>query len=397
MPDRTSTPVLVALGMALAVIGALDAVERSYEPLATTAMRLLFAGSLGLGVALGRALPSAALAAVWISCLVQISAGLDLSVIQIGVAVVAFHTSRYGSVGCLWASGLSIPAAYLIGATYVLARGTELATTLGISDLAGRNAAPLVVLVAAGSLPLAVPWLLGLVLRMRERAGQNRVSQLQAEAETARAEELAAVREEQARLARDVHDVVGHSLAVILAQAESAAYLPDPDTATLHQALATIATSARTSLGDVRRVLGDGEVGPAPDDPFASLLDPLAAATGRVEVDVLGVPRVLPPDQRTTAYRVLQEMLTNAVKHGTAGTTIQICLDWRHGLGLEVTNSFAEREGGSGLGLAGMHRRLAGVGGRLEVTEDVGSYRVRGWMPTGMGTGPAPGTEEALR
>ena len=115
---------------------------------------------------------------------------------------------------------------------------------------------------AFGFAVLAVPWLAGLALRFQVRAVESQVSQVAAEEDAARAQreteqarEIAGLREEQARLARDVHDVVGHSLAVILAQAESAQYLPDDDPAALKKTMATIATSARSSLQDVRHVL----------------------------------------------------------------------------------------------------------------------------------------------
>ncbi len=383
MNGRATTALLVVLGLALTASGFLDAAGRSFETAETTGARLAFAAVLGLGVGVARVAPGAALAAVWVSCLIQVGAGLDLSLIQVGVAVVAFHTSRHGSTTVVWVSGVSIPAAYLIGTSYVLSRGTELATELGISDLAARNAAPAVVLAAAGSLPLAVPWLLGLALRMRERAAENRLLQLRAESDAARATELAGVRAEQARLARDVHDVVGHSLAVILAQAESAEYLDEPDAAALQRVLATIASSARSSLTDVRQVLGEGSSATLPDDAFAGLLEPIAA-TGRLESEIVGVPRTLPPDQHTTAYRVLQEMLTNAVKHGATGGAIQVRQDWRDGLALEVSNTYTERRSGSGMGLPGMRRRLSGVGGRLQIDEGPDTFRVRAWMPTGL-------------
>ena len=129
---------------------------------------------------------------------------------------------------------------------------------------------------------LAVPWLAGLALRFQVRAAAlARSRQVAAEDDAARARreteqarEIAGLREEQARLARDVHDVVGHSLAVILAQAESAQYLPDDDPAALKQTMATIATSARSSLQDVRQVLAGPHAAPPPrTDAFEQLLD----------------------------------------------------------------------------------------------------------------------------
>ena len=99
------------------------------------------------------------------------------------------------------------------------------------------------------------PWLLGLALRFSARSQASRRSQVVAEAERDQAAEIARLRDEQTRLAHDVHDVVGHSLAVILAQAESAQFRDDEDTEALKQTMTNIATSARGSLEDVRQVL----------------------------------------------------------------------------------------------------------------------------------------------
>ena len=137
-----------------------------------------------------------------------------------------------------------------------------------------------VLAVLMGMAVLGVPWLAGLTLRFSDRARQSQVSQVVAEQEAARAvheaeqaREIARLREDQARLARDVHDVVGHSLAVILAQAESAQYLRDADTQKLKQTMENIATSARTSLQDVRQVLtraAPSRSGPAASTPSST-------------------------------------------------------------------------------------------------------------------------------
>ena len=127
------------------------------------------------------------------------------------------------------------------------------------------------------------------------------------------------MRAEQARLARDVHDVVGHSLTVILAQAESVQFMPDDDIERIRAALANIATSARQSLGDVRQVL-------SPRRPqrrrrrrrasLDSLVEGVRSAGHEVTRPWSGSPRPLPPELDVVAFRVLQEMLTNALKHG---------------------------------------------------------------------------------
>ena len=182
-------------------------------------------------------------------------------VVEVALAVVAFGCARWGSSAVVWLSGVSIPVAAAIAVALLDASVLyDALDTAGIRVLArprvrrhqrlARACRPARHGPADGALaarvsPCASP-----------RGSQaSRASQVVAEAERDQAEEIARLREDQARLARDVHDVVGHSLAVILAQAESAQYLDDADTAGLKRTMANIATSARSSLDDVRTVL----------------------------------------------------------------------------------------------------------------------------------------------
>ena len=222
---------------------------------------------LGMAVAAGlfRRSPEAALALVWLSCAFQVLAGLDVMLVQLAVTIVSFGCARYGRTAVVWLSGLSIPAAAVIGITYVTLRGPDILDSLGG---VGRIAAdsyyvrPTLVLGVSALVPLVIPWLVGLMLRISEQARTSREAQHTAEEARSQAEEIAHLREEQARMARDVHDVVGHSLAVILAQAESAQFIKDADTQALKQTMENIATSARSSLQDVRQVL-TADHGPA--------------------------------------------------------------------------------------------------------------------------------------
>ena len=220
-----------------------------------------------------------------------------------------------------------------------------------------------------------------------------------AEAGAARAEvaaeqsrEIAELREGQARLARDVHDVVGHSLAVILAQAESAQYLEDADTQKLKQTMENIATSARSSLQDVRHVLT-----PSPTDRARpGSLDALVAGVNESGHEVVssevGSPQPLPPELEVVAYRVLQEMLTNAIKHGRRDEPVFVERHWEGELRIEVRNvinTAGEGVGSSetppGQGLEGMRRRLEAAGGRLDVRrrDEAGgaTFTATAWVP----------------
>ena len=200
------------------------------------------------------------------------------------------------------------------------------------------------------------------------------------------AEFLAELREQQTRLARDVHDVVGHSLAVILAQAEAGSFVPDEDPARLKAALAAIADSARSSLGEVRHVLASTNDGVAVQvrEGLEGLVESVRGSGTPVDFMDTGLPVPLGPQAETVAYRVLQEMLTNALRHGVPGQPIDVR---RHGeptgVTVQVANAVAEGEppNTAGSGIEGMRTRLLGVGGRLSVDRSPRRFLAVAWLP----------------
>ncbi|SDT24963.1 sensor histidine kinase [Jiangella sp. DSM 45060] len=357
-------------------------------------------------VGLSRRLPAAALALVWGVCGLQLLAGIDLMLVQVTIAAVAFGTARWGSTATVWLSALSIPLAGMIVITIVNSRGLG-----GLAGLAGNESVVdtvrelsttwQVTAALIGAAALGAPWLAGLALRFGDRARLSRASQEAAEedaaravSETEQAREIARLREDQARLANDVHDVVGHSLAVILAQAESAQYLDDTDPKALKETMAKIATSARTSLRDVRQVLADTQQPDAPPAGLDTLVDGVRASGHEVVSTEIGTPRPLPPELEVVAFRVLQEMLTNAIKHGRRDTPVHVERHWEGELRIEVRNvvapsPFAANGSSGGAGLDGMRRRLESVGGRLDVRrrdEDGRStFTATAWVPVRAG------------
>ncbi len=312
-----------AVGVAVAAFGGWEASARAATGGAVLTIVLLMAVAAGLY----RAAPAVGLALVWASSLLQVWSGLDVALVQLAAALVAFGTARYGRPLTLWLSGLSIPVGSALALLYIRAHGTR--SLADISNAITPNGQ--VSQTSALLLPLFIlsaPWALGLVLRLTARLRRTRQEREQAEVEAARSQEIASVRAEQARLARDVHDVVGHSLTVILAQADSAEFMDDTDIDRIRTALANISTSARTSLGDVRRVLSSTE-DPTEQVPLMtggldSLVDGVRSAGNDVRSEVEGVPRPLPPELDVVAFRVLQEMLTNALKHGRRGAPIAV-------------------------------------------------------------------------
>jgi signal transduction histidine kinase len=373
-----------------------------------------FAAACGLS----RRAPFLALVLVWVTCAAQLLLGTPIMAVQFAVAVVAFGCARWGRLLTLVVSGLSIPAAAAVGYVLVTQASSGVLRDLYVfrelEDNASRFSETLVVgATVLGLLVLGVPWLAGLALRATARARRSEVRKEQAEADAARAHreteqarEIARLREEQTALARDVHDVVGHSLAVILAQAESGQYLPDDDPAALKRTLATIATSARSSLQDVRQVLsGSPEPAPAPTGAFEELVGGVRAAGHEVSATEVGTPQPLPPELDVVAHRVVQEMLTNAVKHGRRDRPVLVERHWPEGswdrdLRIEVRNvaehgddetqplRAVQGPGGQrpgGQGLDGMRRRLDAVGGRLDVRrrdeDGEPTFTATAWVP----------------
>lgn len=380
----------LAAGVLVLVAGAFE-----YSALTGTRMWLVILGTAA-ATGLSRRLPGAALLLVWLIAAGQTLTNTPILLTQVAIAAVAFGTARWGRTETLWLGLLSMPVGAVL-AVLLLRRGSfvlipdpsALRPVLRTALDYGVNwqvAATVVAMTLLGT-----PWLTGVVLRISAQARAESLtaaaSLARAQAEREQAKELARMQEENARLARDVHDVVGHSLAVILAQAEAGQYLPDGDPDALKQTLATIATSARTSLQDVRQVLSEtrDRDGPASDD-LNALIEGVRASGHEIVSTQLGQARPLPPEQAVTAFRVLQEMLTNAMKHGRRGAAVSVLRHWTDGdreavLVIEVRNQADTPHGSSGLGLTGMRQRLAAVGGRLDVRQEADVFTVTAWMP----------------
>ena len=361
--------------------------------------------AIGVAVACSRWAPATGLALVWAVCLLQVATDTPILLTELAVAIVAFGTARWGRMPTVWLSALSIPLAAAAAVIFVGNGGNvrvlELAgVTAFIQDAYTHGDRWQVGAAVAGLAALGVPWLSGLAFRYYDRARVSRVSQVAAEVRRDEAEEIARLREDQARLARDVHDVVGHSLAVILAQAESAQYLPDADTQALKRTMDNIATTARSSLGDIRQVLAstNGTAGPRPSSTdLDSLVEGVRASGHEVLSTEFGTPQPLPPELATVAFRVLQEMLTNALKHGRRGEPVRVERHWEGDLRIEVQNviepgseetqplTTAGPGGGrgGGQGVDGMRRRLESVGGRLDVRRrpDPPTFTATAWLP----------------
>ena len=351
---------------------------------------------MAAGAALHKQAPGVALLLVWLAGCYQILFGVELLLAEAAVMVVSYGCGRWGSPLVLWFSALSMPVAGVAGYFHVVSGirtyGREYVDSLrtlwqsGFWEriaVAGR-AAEFTVIAVVCALALFVPWLIGIALRFRQRADVTEVARQEAVQDAAQAQQIAELKEQQADLARDVHDVVGHSLAVILAQAEAAQFRDDADHASLQQSMRDIADAARGSLRDVRGVLNrTSDTSPPSVGSLDSLIDGVRASGHEVSDQIVGVPRPLPPELDVIGYRVLQEMLTNAIRHGRRDTSLTITRDWTDGLRIEVGNETDHSPGPAGQGLGGMRRRVDAVGGTFAVRHDGGRFVASALIPVG--------------
>lgn len=192
--------------------------------------------------------------------------------------------------------------------------------------------------------------------------------------------------QERLRIAREVHDVVAHSLAMINVQAGVAAHVADRKPEEAVKALLAIKEASRAALVDLRATLGvlrSGE-GTAPA-PSLKRLDELLTPVGK-PVEVKGEPGDLPAPVDVAAYRIVQESVTNALRYAPDATAITIEFTRTAGQ-LEIVISDDGRSSmpstGAGTGLTGMRERAEALGGRLEAGRKPGGFEVRAVLPVG--------------
>jgi signal transduction histidine kinase len=273
------------------------------------------------------------------------------------------------------------------------------------------------VAVAAG-LTVAVLGLLAELRRSRRAFAKARQEQgwlLQRERESAAA---TAVDAERARIARELHDIVSHNVSLMVVQAGAARQVITAAPQQAEVALLAVEAAGRDAMTELRHLLGllapsalgDDEFSPQPSlRRLSPLIDRIAFAGLPVEVRISGAPRALPAGVDLTAYRIIQEALTNALKHGD-GVKAEVTVRYAdHYLRVEVLNSGpsvlsgnrlaaavtqadrvnradradqAGRAGKGGRGLLGLRERVAVFGGDLDARRRIGGgYRVRARIP----------------
>jgi signal transduction histidine kinase len=344
------------------------------------------------GAAAGRKPETAAAAALMTAALAfRRSAPLAAALVMNGALLALGLLAEIPNVVFLAPIGLI--AMYSLGAYAAPDRAVVgLALTLIALPLGAiRTEDPAVTDLTAPALLFASAWAAGRVQRSRRlRAAEleDRTDRLVRE-QDARALEAAA--EERRRIARELHDIVAHRVTTIVIQAESgAATAADPDRA--RAAFGAIAASGREALDELRRLLGllraEDEGAATAPQPSLLRLDELVAEAERaglpVQARVEGPLDGLPPGVDLTAYRIVQEALTNALRHARTGASVLVRRD-PGGVLVEVRNPLSPGSHvnghGAGRGLAGMHERVRVYDGELSAGPSGSDWVVRAALP----------------
>ena len=288
------------------------------------------------------------------------------------------------------AAAIAIPAFYMSVGLFVV----DASTHQGLVSLAAEFLPSIAVLV------LAI--MLGEVVRSRRALAAETADRLRLAGEERDAEAGRRVAEERLRIARELHDTVAHSMATITVQAGSALHLLDSDAPArgLRAALTAIRETSKGALTEMRSVLGQLRR-PEPGDHHAAgeaariglarleaLRAAVTAAGAAVTVTVEGDQRPLSADADHSAYRILQESLTNVLRHAGPGAAAHVCLRYQPaGLTLTVTDDGAANGVSAvlpagGHGIDGMRERAASIGGDLTAGPlPGGGFQVRAMLP----------------
>jgi signal transduction histidine kinase len=263
---------------------------------------------------------------------------------------------------------------------------------LVLTDTPGLGAADTVGNVAI----FTCAWVVGLVVRSRRAEAEARLAEAVERSEVQRQESARAVAEERLRIAQELHDVVAHSMSVIAVQAGVGAHVLDSQPDEARRSLEVISKTSRATLAEMRRLLGvlrdeDGTRAHAPAPGLGDLAS-LAAEVRTAGVDVSlhldGDRAHVPPSVDLSAYRVVQEALTNVIKHAGPGATATVTVGCTTGeVCIEIIDDgrgAAAVAAPGGHGLLGMRERVAVWGGELVAgPRPGGGYGVRARIPFG--------------
>ena len=356
LPDWAVDGVFAAILCVFGLVPALSVYGLNLGELPTRpsdGLHLLLIAGQSLPLAARRSRPGAVLAVIGLAFALDQCRGYPPSIAGLGIVFALY------SAGAHLRRARVMTAAASAAAYVMLAIALSL---LGSPDHAWDFATFVVVLIAA--------WLLGDFVRLRAAAARVRGGEAS----------RAAVADERARLARELHDVVSHHVTGMVVQADAAGFIVPEDQVQVSEQFASIADGGRRALADLRRLLDVLAADDTSRAPAIGPLDDLAAGARRagqfVELHESGTPSGS-DELRLAVYRIVQEGLTNARKHAD-GTPTEVDVEWSaEAVAVRVTSSSTDvaRQSapmvpGSGRGLAGLAERVARLGGRLDAGRD---------------------------
>ena len=322
---------------------------------------------------------------------------LAVSHVLVGIPVVAGDAMTFYAMFCAVAYGST--AVHLIGVAAgmlgVLVQATwfGVVTAFGEYGGLGQGAITFVGLGIIGTITIIAIWALANLQRARVRQlalTRDRAEQAVREREQRTA---LAVADERARIAREMHDVVAHSLSVIIAQADGGRFVASQKPEKAVEVLGTIGETGRAALADMRSLLGvlrqedETSFGPQPGpEQLPELLERVRAAGLEVDLQSEGSLGQLPPSVGMSVFRLVQEALTNVLKHAGPGASASVRLvRGTEGLVIEVVDDGQGTDptsDGLGHGLTGMRERMSVLGGTLQAGPlPSRGYRVRATVP----------------
>jgi signal transduction histidine kinase len=345
------------------------------------------AAAQGLVLLARRRLPLAALAATTLLGSFMIAVGYPNGSAIFGACCAAYAVALYWGEGEGGGRGIERPGT-LRGALAAL--GAAVAFTISGLAPGARNTGTPLGLLTSGLL-VASAWVLGYAIRTR-RAYIEELKERAARLEAEEGERAGrAVADERLRIARELHDVIGHSISLITVQAEAAARSAHAHPDRLPGYLATISATSRMAAAEMRHVLAvlrpeaKAELSP---QPGLEALPELVARLedGGLEIRLDAEPLDLPPGIGLAVYRIVQESLTNVLKHAGAGARASVTIT-RGGGSVRVS----VHDDGAGPaapapsaahGIVGMHERVALYGGGLRTgVRPAGGFEVEAWIP----------------
>ncbi|KQZ08145.1 hypothetical protein ASD23_06645 [Agromyces sp. Root1464] len=349
-------------------------------------------------LAVRRASPGWSLGLAWGGALVQMLLLRDLQLYDVAVIGVLYSTAAHGGRLVKWLGLVSagVGALFATGYLAVVKPLIDNAGFVGPQDTVSMVVLTLVLFVASIAL-LVLSWTAGLLVRSVRDTREVRRREEAANRERELVEYRYVVEQERNRIARDMHDVVAHSLAVVIAQADGARFAAPNRPEAAVDALGTIAGVARGALGDVRLLLAElrhdeaGAPQPVLDD-LEGLLDQVRAAGLDLRFSETGERLPLGTGHQIAVYRIVQEGLTNALRHGDTSEPVHLELVWdADGVTVSLVN--ARRADASAPeshafrhGIPGMRERAQLTGGTLLVEAGAdATFRVTARIPAQTG------------